>query len=162
MKFGEIWLKGGPWAVPGTDHCFSLGISRFLSLQNPETLSKIRHLMTFHEISWNFKKIPNLDKFLVFWRLRNLDIPKEKQWSGRRAAQGPPFSHFHPNLMKFLDFIDSGRKIGKKLGKVDFGLFLWFPAGSHPAWTSPNHCNYNGLGSSRVSWREEGCVFHFL
>ena len=23
MKFEEIWLKGGPWAVPSTDHCFS-------------------------------------------------------------------------------------------------------------------------------------------
>ena len=51
MKFGEIWLKGGPWAVPGTDHCFSLGISRFLSLQNPENWPEIGYFMYFHEIS---------------------------------------------------------------------------------------------------------------
>ena len=38
--FWEIHVKGGPWAVPRPDHCFSLGISRFLSLQNTRNLPK--------------------------------------------------------------------------------------------------------------------------
>ena len=63
MNVEEIWLKGGPWAVPGTDHCFSLGISRFLSLQNPEIWPEIDIFLKFHEISCNFIKFHEMSNF---------------------------------------------------------------------------------------------------
>ena len=51
LKFVRILAKGGPWAALRPDHCFSLGISRFLSSQNAQNLSEIVNFMKLHEIS---------------------------------------------------------------------------------------------------------------
>ena len=91
-----------PWPPYAGNLVIPIGILRFLSLpggpETPRNINKLGNppktweICKNHEISWNFMKFTISDQFCAFWGLRNLDIPKEKQWSGRRAAQGPHFS----------------------------------------------------------------------
>ena len=106
-------------------------------------------------------KCPISDQFAGFWRLRNLDIHKGKQWSVPGTAQGPPFNQISLKFMKIINFSNSECKMAENGWKSAFLWFLWFPVGSHPAWTYEFACNYNGLGSFCVSWRWGECVFHF-
>ena len=110
-----------------------------------------------HEISWNVSLLTNfLDsggrETLMFLKKNNDLCP------------GPPkdllLAQFPSNSWKSSFFLFRTEH-GRKVRRSDFLWFLWFPVGSHPAGTYGFACNYNGLGSSRVSWREGGCVFHF-
>ena len=128
---------------------------------NVEFPQKTWSFFKFYRISSSVMQLQISHQFSGFWRLRNLDIPQEKQWSGRGTAQGPPFSPISPKFMKILHFINSTWKITEKWGKSDFGRILWFPVGSHPSGAYEFALFSNGLGSFWAPGRARGLIFHF-